>query len=456
MKNHSTRSRGWIRVLLAGLIASVTVAGGALPASAAPDSIPPDLLSKGTVVSSELKFYPANEVGATGDTGARTGPRPTLEQLRQEDRDAKATYRSDYGPPQLTAQGWSPPPFEYDYITGPDECHEHADVAGSDDGWIKNHYAFCRIMKGEKGDRICVLNQCVTVKSTFRVTILGFGSERDRAVRFVTFVDDIVSNTPALKEATFLKLDLECVALLNGDECTEDPRQPTDLEKSLAEWERVPAYATRFTSTAPALTPENPNRLGYMDFWSRATARVVGLPGSQPQTKDSPPQKVRYDTVNYLNLNGNNAAIFSRVKAVMHIPVSRPEFAAMTESAAHYRLAQQSPQLTIPRIDGKTIPGAVNGESLTRWYFNNTNQNRAEAVKACVAEWGSGYAEGGKYQCDEYPFNTTHQGAARGDGRFSVSRISGPDNEAAGTWLGAWYSYDRILDSDAFHVDPTP
>ncbi|MET9259826.1 hypothetical protein [Amycolatopsis sp. NPDC004079] len=83
------------------------------------------------------------------------------------------------------------------------------------------------------------------------------------------------------------------------------------------------------------------------------------------------------------------------------------------ESAAHYRYAQQFPQNTIPRNPAK-------------------------------------------YQCDEYPFNTTQQGAARGDGRFSVQRISGPDNEAAGTWLGAWYSYDRILDSDDFYVDATP
>ncbi|MFD1148046.1 NucA/NucB deoxyribonuclease domain-containing protein [Saccharothrix hoggarensis] len=434
----------------------VMVAGGVLPASADPDAIPPDLLAEGTVVSSELRFFPADEVGATVDTGARGGPRPTLEQLRQRDRDATATYRSDYGPPQVTAQAWSPPPFEYDYITAPYECHERSDIAGSADGWIKNHYAFCRIMKGEKVDQVCVRGICFPVTSTFRVTILGFGSERDRAVRFVTFVDQIVSNTPELKQATFLKLDLECTALLNGDECTPDPAYQTEVEKSLAEWERVPAYATRFTSTAPALTPENPNRLGYMDFWSRATARVVGLDGSKPQTKDSPPQTVRYDTVNYLNLNGNNGAIFSRVKAVIHFPVSRPEFAAMTESAAHYRLAMQSPHLTIPRIAGKTIPGAVDGESLTRWYFNNTNQNRAEAVKACIAEWGAGYAENGRYQCDEYPFNATHQGAARGDGRFSVARIPGPDNEAAGRWLGAWYSYDRILDSDAFHVDATP
>ncbi|MFD0203845.1 MULTISPECIES: NucA/NucB deoxyribonuclease domain-containing protein [Saccharothrix] len=445
-----------MRVLVTALIASGIVVGGVLPASANPDAIPPDLLSEGTVVSSELRFFPANEVGATGDTGARSGARPSLEQLRQEDRDATATYQSDYGPPQVTAQDWSPPPFEYDYITSAYECQDHADQAGSADGWIKNHYAFCRIMKGEKGDRVCAGSICFVVKSSFRVTILGFGSERDRAVRFVTFVDQIVSNTPALKEATFLKLDLECTPLVNGDECTEDPQNPTESEKSLAEWERVPAYFTRFTSTAPALTPENPNRLGYMDFWSRATARVVGIPGSKPQSQDSPPQKVRYDSVNYLNLNGHNGAIFSRVKAVIHFPVSRPEFAAMTESAAHYRLAMQSPQLTIPRIDGKTIPGAVEGEALTRWYFNNTNQNRTEAVKACVAEWGAGYAEGGKYQCDEYPFNATHQGAARGDGRFSVARVPGPDNEAAGRWLGAWYSYDRILDSDAFHVNATP
>ncbi|WP_050788558.1 MULTISPECIES: hypothetical protein [Actinomycetes] len=311
-------------------------------------------------------------------------------------------------------------------------------------------------MKGEKGDRICFPGQCFDVKSTFRVTIIGQGSERERKARFVTYVDDVVSNTPALAEATLLRLDLRCTALLNPDDCTTDPRYPTAEERSLGEWQRTHTYYTEFSSPAPPWTPQNANRLGYLDFWSHATARVPVLPDSKPQSADSPAQRVRFDTVNYLNLNGNNAAIFSRVKAVIHFPVSRPEFAAMRESAAHYRYAQQFPQNTIPRNPAKTIPGAFGYQPLTRWYYNNSNQNRAAAVKACVDEWGPNYTEGGKYQCDEYPFNTTQEGAARGDGRFSVQRISGPDNEAAGTWLGAWYSYDRILDSDEFYVDATP
>ena len=35
---------------------------------------------------------------------------------------------------------------------------------------------------------------------------------------------------------------------------------------------------------------------------------------------------------------------------------------------------------------------------------------------------------------------------------FSVRLISKESNSAAGTWLGAWYAYDRILDRDPFHV----
>lgn len=38
-------------------------------------------------------------------------------------------------------------------------------------------------------------------------------------------------------------------------------------------------------------------------------------------------------------------------------------------------------------------------------------------------------------------------------GKKPRGEASEDDNEAAGRWLGAGYSYDRILDGDDFHVN---
>ncbi|GAA3021940.1 NucA/NucB deoxyribonuclease domain-containing protein [Actinokineospora globicatena] len=440
------------------MTASAFVAIG-LPtaAYAETDQVPVDLAG-GTVVSTTFRYGPLNDIDSTAQRGARLDRGVTLEALRQEDRDSTARYRSNYDVSGATRSqaGWTPPPFEYDYIETVDECEDHPE-SGSAAGWIKNHYAFCRIMKGERVDRVCLLGRCFNLTSSFHVNILGFGSERDRKVRVVTTVSDIRTSSPALQVGTVVRIGNPCASLGTTDNCVLDRNTPASVEKTLAEWRVQSFFSTGYASVAPPEgDPTNPNRLGYMDFWSEASAFVPELPNSRPVTISSPRQKVRYDTVRYLSQNGFNGAIFSNVRAVMPYPVDRPEFTAMTQEAAHIDFAQTQPGSTIPAKAGKVIPGALDGQPLTRWYFNNFDQNRAEARKACVAEWGPDYAQGGTLQCDEYPFNATHQGAARGDGNFSVRVIPKDDNEAGGAWLGAWYSYDRILDGDAFHVDPTP
>ncbi|WP_078600253.1 NucA/NucB deoxyribonuclease domain-containing protein [Streptomyces violens] len=60
--------------------------------------------------------------------------------------------------------------------------------------------------------------------------------------------------------------------------------------------------------------------------------------------------------------------------------------------------------------------------------------------------------------CDEYPFRSTAEGAARyvyeGDeykDDFSVRYIDPKENQEAGNRLLAWYQTDRILDWEALH-----
>ena len=55
--------------------------------------------------------------------------------------------------------------------------------------------------------------------------------------------------------------------------------------------------------------------------------------------------------------------------------------------------------------------------------------------------------------CDEYPFASTHQGAAlAGHGNFRSEAVNDRQNKLVGTRLSTFYSRYRIADGDKFFV----
>lgn len=56
----------------------------------------------------------------------------------------------------------------------------------------------------------------------------------------------------------------------------------------------------------------------------------------------------------------------------------------------------------------------------------------------------------GKFQCDEYPFASTYEGAAIGN--FSVRYIPASANQAHGHYLASFYAYERILHMVPFYI----
>ena len=130
-------------------------------------------------------------------------------------------------------------------------------------------------------------------------------------------------------------------------------------------------------------------------------------------------------------------------------------FEMLTEAGQHWKYAMDHPEQTKPQMVGKKIPGAVGDSTLTRMYpkrhQDEYNRNRNKTRRTCDREFGDEDRTG--KQCDEYPFASTWEGSAtNGSDNFSVKMISSESNGAAGTWLGAWYAYDRILDGDTFNV----
>lgn len=177
------------------------------------------------------------------------------------------------------------------------------------------------------------------------------------------------------------------------------------------------------------------------------------------------PVGFRCDKATYIVSKKDGGCIFSQVMATWNISLSNPD---VKEVAEHIELALTKPGTgTYPPAPGGKkvlIPGfASTGHPLTRLYSNYDltlyRANRATAVKACVAKWGIGYAQGKKYQCDEYPFASTYQGASTAKGNpwwYSVQVLKASENMAAGTSLATFLRENRILSGDQYWVAVVP
>lgn len=82
--------------------------------------------------------------------------------------------------------------------------------------------------------------------------------------------------------------------------------------------------------------------------------------------------------------------------------------------AEHIKTAFTKPGDTKPEMAAKKAPDQTAGEPLYRLVDKTRkDENRKEAVKQCRRYWGANYSWGGTRECDEYPFATTYEGAAR-------------------------------------------
>ncbi|MGW1982040.1 NucA/NucB deoxyribonuclease domain-containing protein [Streptomyces collinus] len=75
------------------------------------------------------------------------------------------------------------------------------------------------------------------------------------------------------------------------------------------------------------------------------------------------------------------------------------------------------------------------------------------SISECKKVWGD--YSGSGLECDEYPFASTKEGSTKGDNRFSVRLIDGPDNRKGGERLNEMYTLNRMLDGDPFYVKIT-
>jgi Deoxyribonuclease NucA/NucB len=370
----------------------------------------------------------------------------TLQQMASEAAKSKKTYPVSVDNFKTAAEGddWTPPAFEYDDIQF-DACVENDQ---SSDGWIKNHYSYCwsnYIVYSDPAG--CGPSPfpffCDWV--SFRLTVIGNSMNGARTVFYNYTVDDIDMDFDSKGWiGSKVSVSIQCDGISETRDCLGDDSPTT---RTLAKWKSNDDGSTLFDSDPPPITAGNKDQISYMDLWPRVT---VDPPGNKypPITNDGPKEKIRMDSADYLfvfnpNFFPKEGAVFANVQPVFFYDMDKPYFSVMKEAFQHHKDALTSP--------GSLIPGVEGRPPLTRLYSKYDPVQYAANRKAKDAAC-SKLSKPEGYECDEFPFASTYEGAGAGDGRFSVRYIPRAANNTHGRWLGAWYAYDRILHKDPFYI----
>jgi Deoxyribonuclease NucA/NucB len=328
-----------------------------------------------------------------------------------------------------------------------DECRERSDLSARPQGWIKNHYSYCKLSYVLAVQLRCKLILCVTVGIfSARITTLGVAYNGLRNVEFMPTIDQIFAFRSA--NGGSFGFEVECAGSPDSDSCVPDEASVT---RRVPQWKLDGEATLSFHS--PALPPSS-SAGEQRDFGTFQIKVRFLFPAGVMREQTLAETSVRFDSAWYLS--PNRGSIFNRTDPWLSYSITDP---AVTYSAWNIHNAQRFPEATEPPLGGKRLPGASAADPLHRAYHDRVRRaaNRSEATGYCHIRW-AGYPDQGQ-DCDEYPFACTNEGAATYQYDSSVPRnsyavrpIPRYDNQEAGSRLGRWFSADRILDGDPFHV----
>lgn len=243
----------------------------------------------------------------------------------------------------------------------------------------------------------------------------------------------IISELLALPMTFAMKCEIQ-----KGSDCFDDG--PNKETKTIAQWVASPDMSFGYSSSETNSVGDD--KLNWCDFYGTAT--VTG-----GNTVTTGANGFRCDSAPALTGQG---CVFDQTSELWYdLSVADPE---VNETAQHIIDAQEQPEVTFPMWAGKTVRGSAgSGQPLNRIYWDKRlrDNNHAAAVRICKQSFGDDYASRG-LDCDEYPFQSTLQGAAAGDNRYSARALDSNDNQAAGRSLGRFYDRQRIVDGDPFYV----
>ncbi|MGI5326919.1 NucA/NucB deoxyribonuclease domain-containing protein [Actinomadura nitritigenes] len=476
------------RRLLTGIIGTITLllAMGAVPANA--DQEKQLVLTSGLATGARYVNNPdlifkdlesGTPVEKLGGEKSATSKVPAPQEAKKQQEESRHGYTakmSDYATPKSVADDDS----EYDYPTA-EECRAHSE-SGQAGGWFKNRYSFCHRAVAWAKVQSCLGNVCIPPIGEAEIGIMIIGKGRkgpvqgtqwDRYVKFETYIESIKLSGPFTADDALWTTKLVCQGLPDSS-CVADASTQSEWTgklNTLTMGGDFPLLDAQFISPGLESMKENGNQLAHavVQSYSHFT-----LPDADLKQVDSPWAKeadVRFDSAWYADRA--LGSIFPW--ATPWIKYDGTGASPYPQGAEHVRYALTNPTLTIPNLPSKKIPGGSWGDPIHRLYqdYSDVNKTRYNSNNYYAREYGCKIGwpdytswvspEGEPYECDEFPFRSTYEGAARFkdeyDGPqytnwFSARPIPKSDNGNAGTVLKNWYRNDRILDGDPFYVVP--
>ncbi|MFB7675130.1 NucA/NucB deoxyribonuclease domain-containing protein [Kitasatospora purpeofusca] len=328
------------------------------------------------------------------------------------------------------------------------ECQAHPE-ADTPTGWIKNRFETCvhrhydLVLRNTQGDK-------TLGRLLFDTWILGFAYDGQRKVDYVVSVRDIKVQTNGSEDATKWSINQDVSSSVNVP--ASDPGASIDRpskerrDELLGSWDKNPFWTLTYTA---------PDKGPLYDQGNRQVVHANVLLSMGVTSPTAPTRPWQQTDVGHSNVRFDYAGpvagkfrgtVFTQARAELVMKLSDPN---VRESARHIKDAISSPERTFPSWVGKSVPGEK--EPLHRRIDEkDKDENRKVAIKACEEVWGD--YSGSGLECDEYPFATTYEGAAKANGRFSARLIDGTDNGRGGNMLKAVYTENRLLDNDPFYV----
>jgi hypothetical protein len=348
-----------------------------------------------------------------------------------------------------------------------DECEQHSGRPW----WHKNKFSSC--FAGSYGvifPATCSIPIfCTPNEVIMNVTIIGVG--------YINYIQGLpirkmqwtIRTRPAHADrGVDMNLPVTLRFQCSEGVANECGMSPSSFVKPLGEWYRgIETYAD-MTVTGSS---EEDDPFWFEDRTYHTTKFSFSQPNPaiEPPLVESPTDSVRCDAANYNYYIGtraysNGACLFTNVESWLAYQLS---------SGAHGEVAQHIYDAQY-RADTHTKPGVIGGiiagsrESQLKLHriapvsAENTtarNRNTTIAVATCAQFWPPDYTEGRTKECDEYPFQSTWEGAGynerNGGGTafsYSARPVTARQNSSAGGTLNYYYVWDHILEKDGFYV----
>ncbi|MBP2479703.1 hypothetical protein JOF53_008575 [Crossiella equi] len=322
-----------------------------------------------------------------------------------------------------------------------EECRQHLAEAKSPNGWIKNRFETCRY---ERKELLLVNNQLLKIGEIhFDYWVIGLANPNGgRSVEYQVAIENINKLSGPREEDWEITTRFKRVDGLNWKVDTPNGESRAGF---LPAWRQNPQWTMLYTT---------PNDYGDGQYGLvRANVvmdLIVYVAGARPYEEfESLRSKFRFDSSKG-KVGKHHGSVFTDAKVTLQLSLSKD---GEKESARHIDDALHHPERTFPYGGGANIPGET--VPLTRMLDENEiSKNRLASGKTCKDVWGTEYPAT-KYNCDEYPFASTYQGAARGN--YSARPIDKNDNQqGGGRALNDMYRDSRMLDGDAFYVKINP